>query len=72
MIKLPKPIAYLWGPPKKPELAQLCFIPEPSKQLKGLGYKSTKLYTEDQLKQAIRDALDEAALLFLQDEKSKG
>lgn len=67
MIKLPEPVAYLWYPPKKPELGQLCFIPEPSKQLKGLGYKSTKLYTEDQLKQAIRDALDETACLFSQD-----
>ncbi len=40
-----KPSGYLWAPKKKPELAKLAFQPEPSVQLKALGYISQPLYT---------------------------
>jgi len=40
-----EPVAYLWAPTKKPELARLSFDRAPSVQLKALGYVSTELFT---------------------------
>ena len=44
------PSGYLWAPKKKPELAKLAFQPEPSVQLKALGYVSEPLYTRREAK----------------------
>jgi hypothetical protein len=45
-----EPSAYLWAPRKKPELAKLAFQPEPSIQLKALGYLSQPLFTRKEPK----------------------
>lgn len=42
-------------------------LPEPVIEFMGTERGTIYAYTEDQLKQAIRDALDEAACLFSQD-----
>lgn len=43
-------------------------LPEPMLEFMGTERGTIYAYTEDQLKQVIRDALDEAALLFSQDD----
>lgn len=42
-------------------------LPKPDLSFMGTENGTLYAYTEDQLKQAIRDALDEAACLFSQD-----
>ena len=74
MIKLPEPAGYRLRDTEASEhyakeihvYYDLCDFKEgvdPTKYVDGLQ----KLYTEDQLKQAILDALDKAACLFSQD-----
>lgn len=74
MIKLPEPAGYRLKDTEASEYYckeihvyyDLCDFKEgvdPTKYVDDLQ----KLYTEDQLKQAIRDALDQAACLFQQD-----
>ena len=60
-MKLPEPFAYKHYARKKPELAVLSWQSKPAASQIALGFVAESLYTEAQLKQCQRDALEAAA-----------